>query len=195
MILLIHLKIEDFMDFRKISVLCVIAASFTLGACSSKYRTDNHQLVQAVASDSSFYIMQPKDGIFGDIDYAGSGQMLLLEVHKQLVPYSNVVVDATEIQTRDEAFEEALSQNIDYLIDPQILHWEDRATEWSGRPDRITIHYQAFNVNTKTMLASSTLSASSKWASFGGDHPADLLPVPTTQFVSALLGKSLDMEK
>ncbi|MEQ8390525.1 MAG: DUF4823 domain-containing protein [Thalassospira sp.] len=182
------------MSFRNLGILCAVAMSFALGACSSKYRTDNHEVIQTVAPGSSFYIMLPEDGTFGHINYANSGQMLATEVYKQLAPYSGEIVKATSVETRDEAFAAAQDQDLEFLIAPQILHWEDRATEWSSRPDRITILYQAFNVTDKTMLANSTISASSKWATFGGDHPVHLLPVPTKQFVSSLLGKSLDMQ-
>ncbi|RCK44698.1 DUF4823 domain-containing protein [Thalassospira profundimaris] len=182
------------MKLRRLGILCSIAASLALGACSSKYRTDNHQLVQTVAPGSSFYVMQPADGTFGSTNYVGSGAMLTNEVYKQLIPFSSKVVKATSIETRDEAFQNAANLELEFLIDPQILHWEDRATEWSGRPDRITIHYQAYNVSDQKMLATSTLSASSKWATFGGDHPVDLLPVPTKQFLSSLLGKSMDLQ-
>ena len=182
------------MTFRKLGILCAVAMSFTLGACSSKYRTDSHQLIQTAAPGSSFYIMEPQDGVFGHITYEGSGKMLSNEVQKQLAPYSQEIVKATEVENREQAFANAQSQNLDYLIDPQIMHWEDRATEWSGRPDRITIQYQAFDVNSKALLANTTLSASSKWATLGGDHPVDLLPQPTSNFIAVLLGKSLDID-
>jgi hypothetical protein len=183
------------MAFRKLALLCTISFTFALGGCSSKYRTDNHEVIQTVAPGSSFYIKLPKDGIFGEINYMNSGQMLSNEVYKQLLPYSESVYRAENVEDLDEAFDNAADKKLNFLIDPEILHWEDRATEWSGRPDRITIKYQAYNVNDKVLLATSTLSASSKWATFGGDHPVDLLPVPTEQFVSSLLGKYLEMEQ
>ncbi|WP_052065341.1 DUF4823 domain-containing protein [Thalassospira australica] len=180
------------MSIRVVGMLCAFVAALSLGACSSKYRTDNHQVVETVTTGKSFYILQPADGIFGDINYAGSGRMLANELHKQLIPYSSKVVKASTIETRENAFNKAQNLQLNVLIDAQIMHWEDRATEWSGRPDRITILYQAFDVQQKDMLATSTLSASSKWATFGGDHPVDLLPVPTSQFVKSLFGKSLE---
>jgi hypothetical protein len=64
--------------------------------------------------------------------------------------------------------------------------WEDRATEWSGIPDKITIKYSVYEVETGKPLASSITAASSKWGTLGGDHPQELLPVPTQQFVDKL---------
>ncbi|KZD00924.1 MULTISPECIES: DUF4823 domain-containing protein [unclassified Thalassospira] len=183
------------MTIRKFALLCTISFAFALAGCSSKYRTDNHQVIETVAPGSSFYIMLPKDGIFGEINYMNSGQMLSNEVYRRLLPYSETVYRAENVEDLEEAFVRAAEKKLDFLIDPEILHWEDRATEWSGRPDRITIKYQAYQVDDKMLLVTSTLSASSKWATFGGDHPVDLLPVPTKQFVSSLLGKHLDIEQ
>ena len=66
-----------------------------------------------------------------------------------------------------------------YLFYPEIKHWEERATEWSGIPDRITINLKIYDLKTKSMLGEYSYSGKSKWATFGGDHPQDLLPEPS----------------
>ena len=68
----------------------------------------------------------------------------------------------------------------------EILQWEKRATEWSGRPDQIEIQLVIFDAVTKEVLANSSYSGKSKWLTFGGDHPQDLLPEPTSQYVTSL---------
>lgn len=67
-----------------------------------------------------------------------------------------------------------------------ILHWEERATEWSGKPDRIEIQIIIYDLSTKKQIVNSTYTGKSKWATFGGDHPQDLLAEPTQTFVDAL---------
>lgn len=181
------------MKLKQAGLLLATGFVLMLGGCSSKHRIDNHQVISTVPPGSSYYIMMPKDGIFGNINYGNSGQMLAQVVESKLSPFSSKIVPASNIETRETGFANAAKNNLDYLIEPEILHWEDRATEWSGRPDRITIKYQAFNVKTEDLLISTTRSASSKWASFGGDHPQDLLPVPTEEFISALLGKETSL--
>jgi hypothetical protein len=66
------------------------------------------------------------------------------------------------------------------------LHWEDRATEWSGKSDRLEIQLVIFNVHTGDELANATLTGKSKWATFGGDHPQDLLENPILEYVASL---------
>ena len=73
----------------------------------------------------------------------------------------------------------------DYYVVPEILHWEDRATEWSGIPDRIEVKISIFDIDRKE-TASAVISGKSKWATFGGDHPQDLLPEPMNTYIESL---------
>jgi hypothetical protein len=73
-----------------------------------------------------------------------------------------------------------------YYVEPDILHWEDRATEWSGIPDRIEIKISVYDAISGAELASSIVSGKSKWGTFGGDHPQDLLPEPVNKYVESL---------
>lgn len=73
-----------------------------------------------------------------------------------------------------------------YYVKPVILHWEERATEWSGKPDVIEIQVVIYDTLSKKSIANSSFKGASKWATFGGDHPQDLLPEPTEKYVKAL---------
>jgi len=69
---------------------------------------------------------------------------------------------------------------------PEILHWEDRATEWSGKPDVIEVRLTLIDVASGRPLDETVISGKSKWATFGGDHPQELLAVPFEQYAAAL---------
>jgi len=73
-----------------------------------------------------------------------------------------------------------------YYVQPEILHWEDRATEWSGKSDRLEIQVLLYDTSSKSEIMSSSYKGKSQWLTFGGDHPQDLLPKPTEEFVDAL---------
>jgi len=75
---------------------------------------------------------------------------------------------------------------VDYFVVPEILHWEDRNTEWSGKKDVIEIKITVVDAASGSALASSVISGKSKWATFGGDHPQDLLPKPLQAYVDSL---------
>ena len=63
-----------------------------------------------------------------------------------------------------------------YLIEPKILHWEDRATEWSGKADRVKVSLPLYR--SGSLVGSALVTANSSWWTFGGDHPEDLLDTP-----------------
>ncbi|MBQ4488863.1 MAG: DUF4823 domain-containing protein [Ruminobacter sp.] len=69
-------------------------------------------------------------------------------------------------------------KDVDYLIFGNINNWEDHATEWNGIPDRINIDIKLYDVASGNVLAEEHFMSSSKWATFGGDHPQDLLAKP-----------------
>ena len=56
----------------------------------------------------------------------------------------------------------------EYLLKPQILHWEDRATEWSGKPDRVKVSLPLYK--SGRLIGSALVSAKSSWWTYGGDH-------------------------
>lgn len=73
-----------------------------------------------------------------------------------------------------------------YLVYPTILHWEDRATEWSALPDRVEVKIDLIETATGKLLDSVVIRGKSGLATLGGDHPQDLLPKPVDEFVSTL---------
>ena len=73
-----------------------------------------------------------------------------------------------------------------YFVDPVILHWEDRSTEWSGKSDRLEVQLKIVDVVSRGEIASTVISGKSKWLTFGGDHPQDLLKSPIEGYVESL---------
>ena len=167
---------------KKLALLGVLI--FLVG-CSSNYvvqpiETPNKSL----GGTSEVYVMVPKDGQYGTTVYFGSGQMTAQAIHAALTSKVKKVYVANAVEDLEDALQNAKEMQFTYVFQPIILHWEDRATEWSGRPDQITLKYTVFDVATTEPVASTTISGTSKWATFGGDHPQDLVPVPTQTFVN-----------
>ena len=71
--------------------------------------------------------------------------------------------------------------------EPIIVLWEDRATEWSGKRDRIIVKITVLDVSSGKLVDATTIQGTSKWATFGGDYPQDLLPVPMRDYVARLV--------
>src|SRR5215468_3218748 len=88
-----------------------------------------------LTGNDAVYIAVPRDGFYGDENYQGSG-------------LSTAQAFLSAFAKRARRVEVATS----YLVYPTILHWEERATEWSGLPDRIEVKVELVDVATDTPL-------------------------------------------
>ena len=91
-----------------------------------------------------------------------------------------------ERQSLEEALQSARAQSAKYVVFPVILAWEDRATEWSGKADRVSVKISIVEVHTEDVLNTAVVSGRSGLATLGGDHPQDLLPLPVDEYLSRL---------
>lgn len=130
--------------------------------------------------------MLAQDGTYGARIYSGSGRTVSQFLHNAVSAHLSSVKIGTAVESRDDALAKARAMNAADLFEPSILHWEDRATEWSGRPDRVMIKFDVWDVTTGKSVASSLEKASSKWFTLGGDHPQDLVPHVTTGFANRI---------
>ena len=153
----------------------------------------SHQLIRQpggtggkISPHDSVYIAVSRDGSYGDEAYPGSGiaasQALLSAFSKK----ARKVEAASSHQEYEDALRFAQEKGYKYLVYPMILHWEDRATEWNALPDKVEIKIQVVDVATDALLDGVVISAKSSLATWGGDHPQDLLPKPVEEFVSSL---------
>jgi hypothetical protein len=163
----------------------IVVFALLLTACVSKYRTDQFDAPsQPLSLSGSAYVMLARDGAYGRRTYSGSGRTVSQLLHNAVLAHLSTSELATIIESRDQALARARAKGVTYVFEPVILNWEDRATEWSGRPDRITIRISIWDAATGKKLASSVDRASSKWGTFGGDHPQDLVPHVMTSFAN-----------
>ncbi len=154
--------------------------------------SDTHKLVRyegsgsAISQDAAVYIALPRDGQYGSIVYTGSGKTVALEVDKAFQGYVRETTIATKRETLKNALESAKAQASDYLIYPEIVHWEDRNTGWSGRPDVATIKLSIVDVLSGMVLDSAELGGTSKVMSWSLEHPEDLIPKPLAEYAASL---------
>jgi len=171
-----------------IRYLAVILLSVALWGCVSKYRVDTYAAPTThISKDASFYVTLPEDGQYGGTAYPGSGAATAQAERAALLAHvDKVVIGTTKGETQEAAMTQAKQLGLTHVLQTSILNWEDRATEWSGIPDKITLKLTIYEVQSSKQITSTVTSASSKWATFGGDHPQDLLPEPTKRFVDPL---------
>jgi len=154
--------------------------------CASTYKHSELQSLSTQLDRSKGVLISvPEDGWYENTQYHNSGKTTANAIRAAFIKNASRA-DVVNTCHGDECLEIMDSVKYGYYVKPVILHWEDRATEWSGKSDRIEIQVVVYDAVSKEELANSTYTGKSKWATFGGDHPQDLLPEPTNQYISSL---------
>lgn len=167
--------------------IVALGCSFVAACADTTQLTrPSEQVGKKLDSARSVYIAVPKDGVYGDENYPGSGLTTAQTLSSAFAKRVRRVDVGNVYQAYDDALKTARDKAYTYLVYPTILHWEDRATEWSGRPDRIEVKIEVVEVTTDGLMDSAIIKGTSKWATLGGDHPQDLLPKPVEEFVASL---------
>ena len=167
----------------------MLLSTLLLVSCVHKYavplKADSPAHLPAAAT---VYVTTPRDGRDDSLRvYESSGAWTRSAVANALNDRGVQVIPGESVAKQSEAIAAASSAGADFLVYPQIVHWSDRATEWSGIPDRITLEMSIYEVATGTMLTRQEIKASSRWATFGGDHPQELLPELARRWVEAVM--------
>ena len=160
----------------RIAALIIFATM--ISGCAATYKQNTLAEPSAkLVKGKSVVISTPANGFYESKEYPASGRMTALAVRAAFARFSNATTVAPDC--KDLACLKGVpSPSFDYYVIPEILHWEDRATEWSGIPDKIEVKVSIYDGLSWKELASTIISGKSKWATFGGDHPQDLLPEP-----------------
>jgi hypothetical protein len=169
------LRLLTAVPFAAVAVLFCSASAF-----KSETLTEPKEKLDKTGS---VLVATPTDAIYGAKRYPGSGATTAAAILSAFARYN----DSTEVSPdcRDLACLQGGAKPYRYYVVPQILRWEDRATEWSGKRDKLEIKLTVFSADGH-VLASSIISSKSKLMTFGGDHPQDLLQKPLAGFAESL---------
>ncbi|MEZ9231310.1 DUF4823 domain-containing protein [Vibrio amylolyticus] len=172
-----------------IKQVIIVVLSFVMVACA-----DTHSLQVMDGSSAakfgpndSVLIGLSKNGEYGEHYYASSGFMVSKAIQSELLVKLTNVAIANQPAEYNFVLQYAESNEFDYLIYPTILHWEDRSTEWSSKPDKMKVKISVIDVKTQEVIKSGVIEGKSGLATFGGDHPQDLLPEPVSEFMASLV--------
>lgn len=167
-------------------ILIIGTALLTLSGCSSSYKHSELQSPEVkLDRNVGVLISTPENGWYDQKEYKKSGVMTANAIRKSFAKNSRKVSITAKCKGMD-CLNTIDVNDYGYYVQPIILHWEDRATEWSGKADKLEIQIITFDSKTKKEIGNTTFSGKSKWATFGGDHPQDLLDEPINKYVESL---------
>jgi hypothetical protein len=162
--------------FTVVTAVICTTAMILLAGCYVSNREIKYSIRGAVPVGTAISVTTPEDGIYMEDVYPNSGKVVARKLVAALTPpYPGSMVSST-------------GGGSGYLIEPKILHWEDRATEWSGKADRIKVSLPLYR--SGSLVGSALVTANSSWWTFGGDHPEDLLDTPFEAYAASLVGKA-----
>lgn len=163
----------------------VVAMFFLLAGCETKYGIESFQAPSAPLSASGgFYVVLPKDGSYGRRTYANSGATTAQAVSKALSARGAKVIRGERTESMTQAIASAKRRDARYVFEPVILNWEDRATQWSGRPDKLSVKFVVYETASAKTLASTIVHGTLGYEP--GGSPSELLAEPARKFVDQL---------
>jgi hypothetical protein len=165
----------------------VILLTLLVG-CTARYQVNNLAGAASAQLDRTkgLYVTVPQDGAYGTTVSFGSGQIVAQAVADAFSGVGARVHIAERAVGKDQSIVAAKSLNASYLVMPAIVHWEQRATEWSGRPSRMAIRLSIIDVTTGDEVTSSAIEGRSRIVSFTSTTPESLLRDPLARYVRGL---------
>lgn len=160
---------------RIINTLLVLLTISTI-SCVSTYHHSISQgsTTSSLVRNTNILLAVPDDAYFGTRTYTNSGKMTTTAVKNALSHYTySITVDQT-VKDFGDIPNTAFSK-YDYVVMPTIVKWIDYATEWSFKRDVLEIKIIIIDCSTRSIYQSAVIKGRTKFVSFGGDHPQDLL--------------------
>lgn len=158
---------------------CVLAISVALvGGCASEFevrRSNPSTKPPELSRTDSVYVVLPADGTSGTNSSFGPGHYAATAVAEFFAKSCGKAVTGDKVELPDEGLATARSRQFTYCANPKILHWEDRATEWSGKRDKASLGLTITRVSTGQVIDDATIEGIGTWWTLGGLHPQDLL--------------------
>lgn len=171
----------------------VMTAALGLGACTSTYQQRETSGVEASSArldpGRTVFVSILADGRFGSRTYGGTGLLVAQKTAASFSRYARrVEIGGSPAASRAELLAAARKAGAGYLVVPTITHWEQRATEWSGIPSRVSIGLVVIDAETGLEVRSSLLESRSAIMTLMRPNTDALAQHLLDEHVSALYG-------
>jgi hypothetical protein len=169
--------------FGFLAILAMLATGCTASYQQAFMQESNNQFTPA-----RFLLITPVNGSYEGTEYPTSGNDVITILSKELSRYTqsiSTIPNPIPVQNLDDN----TLQQFDYIIAPQILHWEDRLTGWSFRPDRIEVRFDIYN-NQRQLINSYSVQARSAYVVWISKQPKSLLPAPIRTMLKKMFSQT-----
>jgi hypothetical protein len=149
-------------------VEAALVAVIGLGACSPQPIYRQTDISSATASteplnpSKGILVSVPKDAAYQHDSYPGSGQEVAQRTASAFTKYArHVEIAIPALREQPELLLAARNAGAGYLLVPTIVHWEQRATGWSGIPSQVDVSLTVIDVETEREIRSTVLEGRS----------------------------------
>ena len=172
------------------NILFALIATFSLlfMGCSASYQQGFLQKSNHQYSPTRILLITPENGTYGDIVYPTSGNDVITALTQELNRYSPQSISTTYNPIDVQNLPDSDIANFDYIFAPKILHWEDRATGWSFRPDRIEVLFYIYD-NQRNLIDTYNIKGRSAYVVWVSKQPNSLLKKPIRNMLADIFGK------
>lgn len=169
---------------RACALLLVCASLVCCGPSSVYEWTIKPEALPRVPAEG-VYVCTPADRTFEKQANAGSGDLTAQALVTALRTRVSRVDRSVAPVTSDQGLLEARAGGYEVMLFPTILHWEERASNWSGKLDKLRLRIDLVDVESGDVTLSTTLAGEGADGE-GGSHVENLLPAPLRVFSAAV---------
>jgi tetratricopeptide (TPR) repeat protein len=141
----------------------------------------------AAKVSGSGLVSMPRDGRLGGTRYTGSGKIAARIVADEAATLLEQVKIAPRPASLKRNLQQARRLGMEYLIQVEINHWEDRNTLWSGKSDRVGVSISVYRSSNGQQLSNTVIDETSSWSiGASSEKPEDLLRAPVKNYFTGL---------
>jgi len=159
-----------------------------LAGCKSSY--SEKQLSQGppplVGNNARIYIAKPFDAVDRKKVAMESGKQAADSLFAAFSRHTRYIYAGKSSESVSEGLDSARKVRADFMVYPTLIEWTDRATEFSGRRDRLKLKVEVIELAESKVVFAQEIEATGRWMTDGGDTPADLLDQPLQNLVNSL---------
>jgi Domain of unknown function (DUF4823) len=173
---------------RTVLIGGVLGALGLLSACKSTYSEKklSETAPPLLSNTTRLYIARPFDAVDRKKVAFESGRVTVDSLYTAFSRQTRSVYSGKIPESVSEGLESARKIRADYLVYPTLEQWTDRATEYSGRRDRLKIKVEIIELVQSKLVFAQEIEATGRWMTDGGDTPKDLLDAPINNLVNSL---------
>lgn len=162
-----------------------------LSACSSSEIKSTFESIRLgdlqnpLSKEKNISIEIPSDALFQTTIYKDSGTKTASAFKSEFEKYAKSVKLLSGCHDK-QCVSMAKMEDSDYLVSLEILHWEERSTNWSNKADRLNIKITIYDLADEGELTTDYIHTNSFIYSPSDGRVESYLPIIASNYVASL---------